>query len=311
MPQASTPPTLAITGDANLNPLNNATATIANGSGAGNTGSLDLGGGVRGLNIGNGTADVDVNVTVPVLNGGLVKTGAGTLRLSNNNTLGAVDINAGVLQFNGTNTTGPVTVNGGTLGGTGSVTGEVTVNNGGHLAPGASIESLGVGALTINTGAILDFELAAPDTADRVDVTGLLTLNGGSIYLVDTGGLAIGTYTLLNYGTLSGSINALGAPFGPSNFAYHLFDTGTSINLQVSMLGDFNYDGSVDTADYAVWRTGLGTLFTPADFDVWRAHFGQSSGSGLGAGANVSIPEPASWGMLFAVLFSSAGLRRR
>lgn len=311
MPHASTPATLAVTGDMNLNPLNNATATIANGSGAGNTGTVDLGGGVRGLNIGNGTADVDVNVTVPVLNGGLVKTGAGTLRLSNNNTLGNVNISAGVLQFNGTSTTGPIAVNGGTLGGTGSVSGEVTVNNGGHLAPGASIESLGVGALTINAGAALDFELAAPGTADRVDVTGLLTLNGGTINLNDTGGLTIGTYTLLNYGTLSGSIGALGAPNGPGNFAYHLIDTGTSINLQVSMLGDFNYDGTVDTADYTVWRAGLGTLFTQADFDVWRAHFGQSAGSGLGAGANLSIPEPASWGMLFAVLFYSAGLRRR
>ncbi len=310
MPHASTPAKLAITGDVNLNPLNNATATITNGSGAGNTGYVDLAGGVRGLNLGNGTADVDLDVAVPVLNGGLVKTGAGTLRLSNNNTLGAVDINAGVLQFNGTNIAGPIAVNGGTLGGTGSVSGEVTVNSGGHLAPGASLESLGVGSLITNAGAVLDFELAAPGTADRVDVSGLLTLNGGSISLVDTGGLAIGTYNLLNYGTLSGSIHALGTPNGPSNFAYHLIDTGASINLQVSMLGDFNYDGNVDTADYAVWRMGLGTLFTQVDFDVWRAHFGQSAGSGAGVGASLSIPEPASYAMLFAVLFFSAGIRR-
>lgn len=310
MPHAATPAKLAITGDMTLNPLNNAFATIANGSGAGNPGTVDLGGGVRVLNIGDGTADVDVNVTVPVLNGGVVKTGAGTLRLSNNNTLGAVDINAGALQFNGINTTGPVAVNGGTLGGTGSVTGVVTVNSGGRLAPGASIESLGVGSLTFNAGAVLDFELGAPGIADRVDVAGLLTLNGGSINLIDTGGLTLGTYTLFNYGTFSGSIGALGAPNGPSNFAYHLIDTGTSINVQISMLGDFNYDGSVDTADYAVWRAGLGTLFTPADFDVWRAHFGQSAGGGLGTGANFSIPEPTSFSLLIVVLFCFVVIRR-
>ena len=40
--------------------------------------------------------------------------------------------------------------------------------------------------------------------------------------------------------------------------------------------GDYNRDGTVDAADYVVWRSGLGTTYTQADYDVWRANFGQT-----------------------------------
>ena len=237
---------ILVTGDVSINPFNNGnprytshTATIA-----GASGSVDFGGGTRIITVGNTTDDVDLDIAVPITNGGLTKNGAGTLRLSGVNTFtGPVTVNAGVLRSNnaagfsnsstitvnsggtldmngitdtvaslsgtggnviqgsagltlsaangsttyagtitgtgtftksgasvqilsGTNSLGAVAVNGGallfngnsstgavtvastaTLGGTGSVTGAVTVNSGGHLAPGASIESLGVGAL--------------------------------------------------------------------------------------------------------------------------------------------------------------------
>jgi hypothetical protein len=66
--------------------------------------------------------------------------------------------------------------------------------------------------------------------------------------------------------------------------------------------GDYNQDGTVDAADYVVWRHGLGTTYTQADYDVWRANFGQTIGSGgagypLGASAEplpIAVPEPAS-----------------
>jgi hypothetical protein len=65
--------------------------------------------------------------------------------------------------------------------------------------------------------------------------------------------------------------------------------------------GDFNDDGTVDAADYVVWRKGLGTTYTQADYDLWRTHFGQTAGSGavgypLGASAEplpAIIPEPS------------------
>jgi probable HAF family extracellular repeat protein len=80
--------------------------------------------------------------------------------------------------------------------------------------------------------------------------------------------------------------------------------------------GDFNRDGTVDAADYVVWRKGLGTTYTQDDYNTWRSHLGQTAGSGSGATAGGSafavanlpssaIPEPASLALL---LLAAAGV---
>jgi hypothetical protein len=74
-------------------------------------------------------------------------------------------------------------------------------------------------------------------------------------------------------------------------------NTIVAFSLAPSIAGDFNGDGSVDAADYVVWRKGLGTTFTQANYDTWRTHFGQSAGSGSGAGANSAVPEAATGAM--------------
>ena len=51
--------------------------------------------------------------------------------------------------------------------------------------------------------------------------------------------------------------------------------------------GDFNKNGSVDAADYVVWREEDGSQ---EGYDEWRAHFGNTSGSAQLA----AVPEPAS-----------------
>ncbi len=55
--------------------------------------------------------------------------------------------------------------------------------------------------------------------------------------------------------------------------------------------GDYNSNGVVDAADYVLWRKTDGTQ---ANYDVWRANFGQTAGAGAGIGsvANASIAEP-------------------
>jgi hypothetical protein len=60
--------------------------------------------------------------------------------------------------------------------------------------------------------------------------------------------------------------------------------------------GDYNQDGTVDAADYVVWRKGLGATYTQTDYDVWHANFGQTIGSGaaLPSAEPLSvIPEPS------------------
>jgi hypothetical protein len=61
------------------------------------------------------------------------------------------------------------------------------------------------------------------------------------------------------------------------------------------LAGDYNYDDVVDAADYVAWRKGLGTLFAPADYDVWRMHFGENSG---GNASQHVVAEPSSTALI-------------
>jgi hypothetical protein len=89
-----------------------------------------------------------------------------------------------------------------------------------------------------------------------------------------------------------------------------------------SIPGDFNLDGTVDAADYTVWRDHLGTTFaaadanfdgqvTTADHALWKSHFGFSlAGSGFASQAMQSIvPEPTA-AMLLMIGFVGAALSR-
>jgi hypothetical protein len=71
--------------------------------------------------------------------------------------------------------------------------------------------------------------------------------------------------------------------------------------------GDYNDDGTVDAADYVVWRKNDGTQ---AGFDLWRAHFGEAAGGGSGASTNATVPEPATMVMLI-VTAAGVSTRRR
>ena len=70
--------------------------------------------------------------------------------------------------------------------------------------------------------------------------------------------------------------------------------------------GDFNLDGTVDTADYVVWRKNGGL---PEEYDLWRANFGKSS-SGTAA-LSATIPEPAAIVLLVIALLCCKHVRPR
>jgi hypothetical protein len=59
--------------------------------------------------------------------------------------------------------------------------------------------------------------------------------------------------------------------------------------LMPALSGDYNYDGTVDAADYVVWRDYDGT---PAGYDLWRAHFGETFDDGSINSATATVPEP-------------------
>jgi Domain of unknown function (DUF1929) len=61
------------------------------------------------------------------------------------------------------------------------------------------------------------------------------------------------------------------------------------------LAGDFNDDGSVDAADYVVWRKGMGSEYSQDDYIDWRANFGATAGNGAAteaASTQAAAPEP-------------------
>jgi autotransporter-associated beta strand protein len=249
-------------------------------------------------------------------NGPLTKSGNFTQILSGNNNVGPINLNAGELRINNSNTSGSVSVNGGTLSGFGSVSGAVTVGSGGHVAPGVNdIAPFGVGGMTLEAGSVLDLEIQNVSgvlLSDQINVgqPGGLTLNGGTINIVNAGLITDGVYKLINYsGTLNGSLANLELGTTPGgDLEFELVDSGTSIDLVASYVmldGDFNSDFVVDAADYVVWRKGSGVLPTPDNYNIWRTNFGRTAGGG--SASNATVPEPA--GALLSVLGAAIGLR--
>lgn len=77
--------------------------------------------------------------------------------------------------------------------------------------------------------------------------------------------------------------------------------------------GDFDLDGTVDAADYSVWRDSLGQtgfalpadgsgpngapdgLVAPYDYALWKSQFGASIDW---QGAGPAVPEPGLWTLL-------------
>jgi hypothetical protein len=90
----------------------------------------------------------------------------------------------------------------------------------------------------------------------------------------------------------------------------------TNLELFLNLIpGDFNADNRVDMADFVKWRKGLDTLYTQSDYEVWRAHFGQSVGGGSGGGsgslATDTVPEPATSTLVILAVGAAVVARRR
>ena len=73
------------------------------------------------------------------------------------------------------------------------------------------------------------------------------------------------------------------------------------------LAGDYNGNGTVDAADYVLWRkTPSAYGGDPAGYNTWRNNFG-APGSGTGS-FNIEVPEPTS---LVLLMLTAAGLPRR
>lgn len=132
------------------------------------------------------TVDSGVTTMSGVLSGAsgaLTKLGDGDLNLTGTSTYGgATTVTAGTLFVNGAISSDTTIGASGTLGGTGTVTGTVVCN--GTVAPGNSIGTISiVGDYTQATGSTLEAEVS-PTDADRLNVTGAVTIEGGTTLLI-------------------------------------------------------------------------------------------------------------------------------
>jgi hypothetical protein len=116
-------------------------------------------------------------------------------------------------------------------------------------------------------------------------------------------------------GDLSGEFDAVMLPDLEAGFEWSVIYNPHSVALHLAapivvLLGDFNHDGTVDAADYSVWRDGLDTIYTLADYETWKTHFGEvAGGSAASSPLSASVPEPSTaWLVFAATLFV---LRRR
>ncbi len=101
---------------------------------------------------------------------------------------------------------------------------------------------------------------------------------------------------------------------------------GDVVYVQSGLVGDYNGDGSVDAADYTVWRdnlngdeSSLGAGRDPAnsgpigeaDYTSWKSSFGNGAPASLAAFSSATVPEPASQLLLMVTMVLAWKARRR
>ena len=277
----------------------------------GDAGSL-VSGGTATLNIQPG-GTVNITQNIVIFSNGLLRLEGGTL-------------DAAAISFQGG---GQFQFSSGTLH-VGTYNGNL-VNQGGTLAPGNSAGTTTIaGSYAQQPAGNLAIEIGGTTPGSTYDVVNIASIAGisGQLQLALLNGFdpsASNTFTVLTaasglFGTFANVANGQrlatsdgrgsflvnygpGSTFNPNHIVLSAFQTA-------ALPGDFNLDGKVDAADYVKWRKGLGTNYTPAHFNIWRAHFGQTAGSSSGASANAAVPEPATFLLL---MFGVAGwcLQRR
>jgi hypothetical protein len=110
-------------------------------------------------------------------------------------------------------------------------------------------------------------------------------------------------------GHASGTNIELGSFLG---FPIRRVDLMATVSIIGIPAGDYDRDGDVDAADYAVWRTSFGSnsnlsadgnnnnAVDAADYVIWRKNLGLDTTSGLSSAT--TVPEPGTWRLAVAVL---------
>jgi len=189
----------------------------------------------------------------------------------------------------------------GSVTGAGPFTGGGDVEFNGDLRPGNSPANVSfAGNIVVGPTAGLDIELAgiAKGTGyDSLTVAGAAAL-GGTLDVSLLGGFvptAGQSFEILTAaGGINGTFDAVNLPSLAAGLYLDLNYNPNSVLLTVAgTLGDYNYDGLVDAADYVVWRKFYSASPSPTDYIAWQANYATPSSSGNGGSDTPQVPEPA------------------
>ena len=184
--------------------------------------------------------------------------------------------------------------------------GRVNINH--RASGGGSIINSGVlgtaglaiiGADLTSTGT-LHFDIGGTDTSqfDWLLIAGDAELSGYLDVELAPGFEPASAVTVLT----ANSLDAANLMLHPSDVdTFRLTTVGNQLVLDLignGVPGDYNNDGTVNSADYVVWRNHLGTstllpndstpgAVDPEDYEVWKSHFGSTSST-----ATFHVPEP-------------------
>lgn len=174
-----------------------------------------------------------------------------------------------------------------------------------HMLELASIASNGGGVAYVSSEIVIEPASSLGTTLVYVDYEQDITQLASSASLAPISQVYVVTNIFLSGLTSSDSVNLM-------TFTTQFNQTGP-----LSIRGDYNQNGKVDAADYAVWRDNVSTTnVLPNDFvggtigvgqyDQWRSHFGESSMVGSGAMSSdvihtiTVVPEPGAILLLIA-----------
>jgi len=272
----------------------------------------------------NVSSDVAASMTVRIENGARLTSFSGM----NVETGGILDVDDGIVDAQFVEVFGGTLRGGGRLEtGSGPVPGQVE-NRGGTVAPGDGVGKLTIeGRFASSSDATLQIELGGltPSTQyDQLVIEGTVAVDGTlAVSLVNLGGGAFvpaagDSFTIITATDgISGAFESLVAP---GAYNWNLDYGFNTVSLLVGISGDFNDDGTVDAADYSIWRDTMGTsgsnlaadgngdgTVNNDDFTIWKNHFGQSLSPGSGSAA--AVPEPAPWLLFIAALVAIAPAR--
>jgi hypothetical protein len=170
----------------------------------------------------------------------------------------------------------------------------------------------------------LEIELNNTTSFDQLLSIGNISLGGTlAVSLLGADPTLGDSFEIISTASRSGVFSAVNLPSIGGFAQLEVVYDNDSVTIVAAPLldGDFNGDGTVDAADYTVWRDNLGSnnvwaadadlngTVDAGDYAIWRANFGASIPPGsLASGA---VPEPAAWGLLAVGLALLAATRHR